>query len=234
MVQNFVLEMQKVLGHRGLRYELILVANYHDNDKRPDRTPEIAAELARTDPTIKVVARPKQGMMGWDMRSGLEAATGETIAVIDGDGQMPVQDVVLAYETLRRDGYDLVKTYRAKRFDGVDRRILSYVYNLLLRVMFPAVKVRDANSKPKLFTREALRRLALESDGWFVDAEIILRATYQGLRIGELPTVFYSNQQRASFVRPSAIIEFARELVRFRFKSLKDEGGSSSGAWSTL
>jgi hypothetical protein len=30
-----------------------------------DRTPAIAAALARQDATITVVARPKEGMMGW-------------------------------------------------------------------------------------------------------------------------------------------------------------------------
>ena len=35
--------------------------------------------------------------MGWDMRSGLQAARGDFIVVIDGDGQNPTTDVMRIY-----------------------------------------------------------------------------------------------------------------------------------------
>jgi len=223
-VREFVSKMQETLERKRLRYELVLVANYFEGAHPPDRTPAIVTELAQQDPRIRTVIRPKQGMMGWDMRAGIEAATGETVAVIDGDGQMPAEDVIAVYEKLREGGYDMVKTYRAKRYDGAVRVAVSSIYNAVFRCLFPAAKVRDVNSKPKIVTHQALRQLVLESDGWFVDAEIVLRASALGLRIGEVPTVFYSNQRRASFVRPSAILEFVRELIRFRLKTLRRHG----------
>src|SRR5262249_48838949 len=158
--------------------------------KRPDHTPEIVRELARNDPTLTVVARPKEGMMGWDMRMGLAVASGKTVAIIDGDGQMPPDDVVAVYECLRQEGCDLAKTFRTVRHDGPLRGLVSRTYNMALRCLFPGVKVRDANSKPKIFTREALAKLSLHSDGWFIDAEIIIQATALNFRIGEVPTVF--------------------------------------------
>src|SRR5947209_7291035 len=82
-VPVFVEQMKRALLDRQLSYELVLVANYHAAQTPPDRTPDIVRALARAEPLINVVAKPKQGMMGWDMRSGLEAASGETIAVID-------------------------------------------------------------------------------------------------------------------------------------------------------
>lgn len=77
---TFVARMKETLEKRGLSYELVLVASYHANAAPPDRTPAIVRELARHDPTLTIVARPKEGMMDWDMRSGLEAARGETAA----------------------------------------------------------------------------------------------------------------------------------------------------------
>lgn len=67
-------------------YELVLVANYWDGTK--DETPEVARSLARGNPHIKTVTMPKKGRMGWDMISGLNAAMGKYIAVIDGDGKI--------------------------------------------------------------------------------------------------------------------------------------------------
>lgn len=216
-VQTFAAQMKGVLDTRGLAYELVLVANYHVHE--PDPTPDIARRLAREDPTITVVARPKEGMMGWDMRSGLEAARGATVAVIDGDGQMPPADVVAVYDCLRTGGFDLAKTFRQKRYDGGVRLIISRGYNLALKLLFPLVSVQDANSKPKIFTREALQKLSLTSDDWFIDAEIIIKATQLGLRIGEVPTVFHKNPQRPSFIKAGAIFEFARNLIWYRLKT---------------
>ena len=224
-VPMFVLQIQTALEQRGLSYELVLVANYDPNERPRDRTPIVVTEtvamgLMRRHPTLKAVIRPKEGMMGWDMHTGLQAATGQTVAVIDGDGQMPVRDILTVYDTLRQGGYDLVVTYRQRRYDGWIRLVTSRTYNRLLRWLFPAVRVRDANSKPKIITRQALAALTLECSGWFADAELVLQAAYRGLRIGEVPTVFYSNERRRSFVRPAAIAEFIGEMLRYRWRML--------------
>lgn len=219
-VPVFVRRMKEVLERKGLSYGLVLVANYHPHLRPPDRTPEIVRQLARNDPTVTIVARPKEGMMGWDVRSGLAVATGRTIAVIDGDGQMPPDDVVAVYECLRQEGCDLAQTFRAVRHDGARRRLVSRIYNIALRGLFPSVTVRDANSKPKIFTSQALAKLSLHSDGWFIDAEMIIQATQLGFKIGEVPTVFFANEHRRSFITPWAILTFAGQLLVYRVKTL--------------
>jgi len=218
-VPVFVAKMKSVLERKAVAYELVLVANYHADADPADRTPAIAHALAEHDPTLHVVAQPKRGMMGWDMRGGLAAARGRAVAVIDGDGQMPPEDVVLVYDLLRSGGFDVAKTYRTARGDGAFRIGVSRAYNAALKILFPSVRVRDANGKPKIFTREALERLHLTSDDWFIDAEIVIQATRLGLRIGEAPTVFLPNTRRASFVTARAIVGFSWDLLAYRVKT---------------
>src|SRR4051794_27589826 len=67
----------------GASFELVLVANYTDGSD--DATPAIVREFASSHDNVVVVAEPKHGAMGWDMRSGLAAARGEYLIVIDGD-----------------------------------------------------------------------------------------------------------------------------------------------------
>lgn len=215
VARDFVEQLMRELDEAKLDYELVLVANYYEG--RNDRTPEIVRALAEQNPRIKVVARVKEGMMGWDMRSGLEAATGLNVAVIDGDGQMPSSDIVKVYRVLEAGGYDMVKTFRAKRHDGLYRGTLSTIYNVLFRVLFPAsASFRDINSKPKIMRRAAYEATELHSNDWFTDAEIMLEAIRLRLNVGEVSTVFHANERRASFVPPSAIIEFLRNLVHYR------------------
>lgn len=214
---EFAAQICGELAAARIDYELVLVANYHPGDG--DRTPGIAHAYAKTQPRVRVVARAKEGMMGWDMRSGMEAATGAHIAVIDGDGQMPASDIVRVYRVLRSADYDLVKTFRARRFDGAYRVWLSRGYNLLFRLLFPGASAfRDINSKPKVMTRAAYARMCLVSSDWFTDAEIMIEALRNRLRIAEVATIFLSNERRATFIRPATILEFVRNLLHYRLR----------------
>ena len=78
-------------------------------------------------------------------------------------------------------------------------------------------KVRDINSKPKIMRRDKYELLHLQSDDWFADAEIVIRARELGLKIGETPVHFKINDNRGSFVKPKAIIEFTSNLLKYRF-----------------
>ena len=137
---------------------------------------KIAKKLAESHARIKAVTRIKKGMMGWDMRSGLEATTGKNIAVIDGDGQMPCEDIVRVYRKLINERLELTKTYRVNREDGLYRKAISVLYNIIFKTLFPGLKSRDINSKPKIMTRKVYQQMNLHSDGWFVDAEIMILA----------------------------------------------------------
>ncbi len=119
------------------------------------------------------------------------------------------------------EGLDLTKTYRVRRDDGIYRRMISYAYNGLFKLFF-GLQIHDVNSKPKIIRREKYELLNLESDDWFPDAEIMIRARQAGLSIGEIPVRFALNETRASFVKPRAMLEFMSNLIRYRFGSRKD------------
>lgn len=198
-------------------YELVLVANFHEGVADP--TPELIRKFAESHSRALAITQVKEGMMGWDMRSGLAASRGSHLAVIDGDGQMPTSDIVKVYRLLQFGDYDLVKTFRSQRFDGAYRKVISLVYNLLFRILFPSsAKFRDINSKPKVMTREAYEAMDLASNDWFTDAEIMIEAIRNRLSVGEVSTIFLTNERRASFVPPSAILEFLRNLVSYRLR----------------
>lgn len=204
-------------GHGIHDYELVLVGNYHTGTK--DVTPEVVAELAKNNPRIVSVARPKEGMMGWDMRTGLGKACGHFVAVIDGDGQMPVNDLIMVYREIQEKQFDLVMTYRIVRGDGQVRKALSLGYNMLFKMFFPGLNVRDVNAKPKIFTRKALEMLTLRSDNWFIDAEMMIQARRYRFKIGEIPTHFLGLKgSRKSFINVTTVFEFLFNLFVFRIR----------------
>jgi glycosyltransferase involved in cell wall biosynthesis len=220
----FVERLQRTLSRCNFSWELVLVGNYIEGSD--DETPQVVTKLAESSPNIRTVIRPKQGMMGWDMRMGLDAATGTYIGVIDGDGQFPAESIVACLLKCELEDLDFTKTYRVIRDDGLYRRLISTVYNALFSLLF-GFKVRDINSKPKIIRRDKYELMNLKSDDWFADAEIVIRARELGLKIGETPVHFVLNDKRGSFVKPIAILEFTSNLLKYRFSRTKEAKAAS-------
>jgi glycosyltransferase involved in cell wall biosynthesis len=216
----FATELERVLQHTGIIYELVLVGNYWKGTY--DETPDIVRELARRNSRIRAVAFPKQkGQgMGWDARMGMDAAQGEIIAFVDGDGQIPAEDVVRGYKKLRAEHLDFCKAVRITRQDGIMRKIISIFYNILMRALFPGIDMRDVNGKPKIITRQAYSRMNLTSNGWFLDGEMVIRANELGLRRGIISIIFRKNTYRSSHVHVRMIIDFIKDIILYRLRHL--------------
>lgn len=200
----------------GVPFELVLVANFWPGQDDP--TPAVVREFASSRPEVVVISDEKRGAMGWDMRSGLAAARGEYLVVMDGDAQNPVDDPKRMYDLMKASGADVMKGRRVLRQDGSRRVLISLAYNVLFLLLFRTFGLWDINGKPKGLTRAAYSALELTSDDWFIDAEIVLKARAAGLRIEEMQVVFLENPERSSFVKLSAILEFLRNMLRYRLR----------------
>ncbi|HEX3582676.1 MAG TPA: glycosyltransferase [Thermoanaerobaculia bacterium] len=218
--RSFAARLITTLAEAGIDdYQLILVGNYVPGSG--DTTPDVVRELAAGDRRIVCSAVVKEGMMGWDLRSGLALATGRYLAFIDGDGQVLVEDLVRVYRLLRERDLDLAMTYRRQRGDGLKRKLFSLVLNGIFHVLFPGLRLRDINAKPKVLSRAAFERMTLQSTDWFIDAEILIEARRLALRVGETETEFLGLTGRRSFIRMAAVFEFLRNLVRYRIREFR-------------
>jgi glycosyltransferase involved in cell wall biosynthesis len=212
---DFAKEAQQLAASLTNSYEIVLVGNYFEDSD--DRTKDFVQQLAKEDNHFKAVCKPKEGMMGWDMREGLKNGSGKYLCVIDGDGQFPIDSIAQCYKEIKTGNYGLVKTYRSVRNDGIYRKTISMVYNLLFTILFPYVKAKDINSKPKIITRKVYEEMKLTSDDWFIDAEIMINIGKMKIPIHEFPIEFKELNDRKSFVKVAAIFEFIRNLIQFRF-----------------
>ncbi len=210
----FVKRIHELFSWLNIEYELILVGNYWENSG--DKTPQIVKELSQSLPRTRCVTEVKKGYMGWDMKSGIKAATGDFVGLIDGDGQFPIDAILPALYHALVNKVDVAKTYRVVRGDGLYRALISSTYNTVFKFLF-GTSFRDVNSKPKIVKRSVLNEMNLVSDDWFIDAEIMIKAQKMNLKVYEFPIRFVENENRASFVKFGAIWEFIINLYKFRF-----------------
>jgi glycosyltransferase involved in cell wall biosynthesis len=210
----FSQNLKKEISKHVDDFEILLIGNYVESSS--DTTPEIIKKIAQQDSTFKSISKPKKGMMGWDVKVGLSAAKGEFICFIDGDGQFPINSISECYKKIKTGEFGLVKTYRFKRKDGLQRAAMSFVYNIVFKILFPKVKARDINSKPKIFRRDVYEKLNLTYDDWFIDAEIMIKTSSLGVKFHEFPIEFEQLAGRTSFVNLNTVLEFIRNLISYK------------------
>jgi len=172
-----------VLSRIPLIVDEVILIDGHSTD----RTVEVARAIR---PDVVVVPEMGPGK-GAAVRTGLEAATGEFIVMIDADGSMEPGEIP-SYVDALREGADLVKGSRFLPGGGTSdmtwlrmagNRVLLGVVNTAFRTRFTELCYGFM-----AFRRDAVRSLGLTSDGFEIETEIVVRAALNGLQIREVPS----------------------------------------------
>ncbi len=192
-------------------YELILV----DNGSR-DYTRRIIQRLQRQDKRILLTIVPVNQGYGHGILTGLRDAHGAIVGWVDGDGQIPPDVVLKAYQTLCQTSFDIAMGRRVLRKESWYRTFASKVYNLFFRTLF-LIRGFQINSKPKLMRRHVYEQFHLVSKDWFIDSEILIKARRAHYIITEIPYVDAQRERGRSTVRFSIVWEFLRNVFRHRF-----------------
>lgn len=121
------------------------------NDGSRDRTGAMLDELAAADPRLRAVHKPNGGH-GPALITGLAAARGEYLFLIDSDNQIPLERFADLWRKVQ-EGNDAAFGVRRVRNDARLRRVLTRVIRTSLTFLF-GVRLRDANIPFKLFKRE--------------------------------------------------------------------------------
>lgn len=207
-IETAVKRMAGVLNSLSLHDWEVLVVD----DGSVDRTGEIADCLASRDPQhVKVFHHNPNRGYAEALKTGFTNARSELIFYTDSDNQFDVGELKHLLPLIEHA--DIVCGFRIYRFDPLTRLVLSWGFNLLVRLIF-RIKVRDIDCAFKLFRREIFDKITIESKKFFVDAEVLAKARYFGFRMSEIGVRHYPRPAGRSTVRPSHIISTLRELAQ--------------------
>lgn len=186
-LEGLVVEALETLPSIAETFEIIAV-----DDGSKDRTGEIADRLAAEHPdVVRVVHHMPNRGYGGALRSGFEAARYELLAFTDGDRQFKVADIArLTARMAEADAPDVVVGYRIKRADPFIRIAYARTYKLANRIFY-GLRVRDVDCAAKLFRREALEGVRVESAGAFFSAELMIKINEQRRTIAQVGIPHY-------------------------------------------
>ena len=208
------------------------------DDSSPDGTGELADELARDDPHVQVLHRPRKEGLGQAYLAGFETALqqdAQLVLEMDADfshtpsylpqliGAAADADVVLGSRYVPGGG---------TRNWGPLRRFVSRGGCWYARTVL-RLPVRDLTGGFKCFRREVLERLdldAIRSQGYAFQVELTYRALQLGFRVKEVPIVFTDRRVGQSKMSRRIVLEAIWMIPILRAQPVPRREASSNEA----
>ena len=187
-------------------FEVIVV-----DDGSADGTWGVLERLAEQEPHLRPIRHEQNQGYAAALRTGFKAARFPLVFYSDSDNQFDIREV--RYLLPLSERYHVVAGFRIYRFDPLTRLVLSWGFNLLVRIMFQ-IPVRDIDCAFKLFRREIFDKIEIESQRFFVDTEILGKAKSLGFTMTEIGVRHYPRMAGRSTVRPIHVLHTLRELAK--------------------
>lgn len=194
--------IEKALGGlaaAGVRGEVLIADN-----GSTDGSIEIARRLGAR------VEHVKAKGYGNALRGGFEAARGKWILMGDSDDSYDFSSIKPFVEKLRQ-GYDLVMGCRLPSGGGSimpgampwkNRWLGNPVLSFLGRLFFKT-PIHDFHCGMRAFSRDAYRRMDLQTTGMEFASEMVMKATLKGLKVTEVPiTLHPDGRSRPPHLKP--------------------------------
>jgi dolichol-phosphate mannosyltransferase len=185
-IQPVLRSLCEALGAAAIPYEIVVV-----NDHSKDGTRAVVTEVARDFPAVRCVDNPGPGGFGLAVRAGLDAFTGDAVAIVMADGSDPPEDVVRCYAELGT-GVDCVFGSRFMAESVVVdypgfKLAINRLANLFIKLLF-RIPLNDTTNAFKLYRRETIDGLRpLLSHHFNLTVELPLKAIVRGFTFSVIP-----------------------------------------------
>ncbi|GJM45452.1 MAG: hypothetical protein DHS20C21_22940 [Gemmatimonadota bacterium] len=186
-------------------FEILVV-----DDGSRDETRAICERLNEDVPKLRLLVHEVNQGYAKALRTGFTSAVMPLVFYTDADNQFDVRELKNLLASI--DDFEIVCGFRIYRFDPFSRLVLSWGYNLLVRVLF-RIRVRDVDCAFKLFRREVFERINIESKKFFVDTEILAKASRAGMKMTEVGVRHFPRTAGESTVRPSHVFHTLVEVA---------------------
>ena len=187
MVRTAATELRKITAD----FEVVVV-----NDGSEDQTTEVLERAQHEIPELRVIHHPRNLGYGAALISGFTNARKDLIFYTDGDGQYDVREIHNLVKALRPD-VDFVTGYKIRRADALHRVWIGEAYRRAMRLFFNLV-VWDVDCDFRLFRRNILEHISLQSDSGVICVELVRKVQLAGYRIVEVPVTHWPRRYGTS------------------------------------
>jgi glycosyltransferase involved in cell wall biosynthesis len=147
---------------------------------------------------MKVVFHGKNRGKGGAVGTGMQAATGDVVIIQDADLEYDPGDYPKLFEPITQGKADVVY---GSRFLGGPHKVhyfWHYVNNKMITLvsnMFTNLNLSDMETCYKVFKKEVLQGITIESQRFGFEPEITAKMAKRGVRIYEVPIAYYGRSR---------------------------------------
>jgi dolichol-phosphate mannosyltransferase len=191
-------ELDSALAAAGIERELVVV-----DDHSTDGSADLLRTLARELPSLVVVENGRAGGYGNAVVTGIEAATGDALAVYMADGSDRPEDLIRFVRTMEEQNVDCVFGTRFSRGGKVvdyplPKLMLNRLANNVIRVLF-GMRYDDVTNAFKLYRREVLDGARpFLSPHFNLTVELPLKAIIRGYSYAVVPNTWVNRREGVS------------------------------------
>jgi len=206
-IASMVIRAVKAASELTPDYEVTVV-----NDGSVDATAQIADELARTYPHVRVIHHEKNLGYGGALQTGFRSATKEFIFYTDGDAQYDPAEVAALWARMTPDA-DLVNGYKISRADPFHRVVIGRAYHHIVRTLF-GLRLSDVDCDFRLMRRTIFDRINLEKTSGVICVELMKKIQDAGFQIVEVPVHHYHRAfGKSQFFNIRRLVRTGRDLL---------------------
>jgi len=177
-VKKMILKSNKLLKKMKKKGEIIIV-----DDGCPEKSGHYARIISKKIKNVKVIFHKKNTGYGAAIKTGLKNCRNEWIFQTDGDAEYDVNDLLKLIKKTKVS--DLIVTYRLKKKYKTSRIVISWIYNVILRILFHT-KFKDISTGSRLINKKILKKINLISNSPFLGAELAIKTKYKGFKVSEV------------------------------------------------
>ncbi len=194
--ENIGQVIEQVESRIKFPFDLIVV-----NDHSADRTAEIVASLAKKFNNIILVENKLASGFVNAVKTGLVSVKTEVVVPVMGDLCDDLGTIPLMFEKIK-EGFDVVCGSRyikgGARIGGSKvKGFFSFFVGRTIS-MLTGIPTRDVANAFKMYRKEVIDNIDIESTGFEISMELPLKAYYTGFKITEVPTVWHEREKGKS------------------------------------
>jgi glycosyltransferase involved in cell wall biosynthesis len=154
------------------------------DDGSTDATTQVASRYP-----CRVIRHAQNGGKGAAMRTGISMARGDKVIFIDADNTYPTEMIVRISNLL--DRFQFVRCVRDEGRENIPltNRVGNWLFDHLIRGVFN-LREKDVLTGLYGLHKDALERMGLESTGFDIETEIVVKAHQMELSTFALPTAY--------------------------------------------